>query len=265
MRLLITNTGLVNPLLPVYNPSDAELSVAALNPAVWAIGTASYIKNGLLQKVSALANRVNGSLFNAVTGLEPVTASNAAGVIGINFSGANGLIGDTAVIQDANINSYAFLIKLPSGALSSSPSQRVVIATSDASFMGVGINTTGSGSYPVIFRAGTTNQLAFTGLNMGTTAQFAVVIISVNVTTSTCRAIWKTATGTGNQTAVSQALVAYQTSNKFNIGAGLADGSSSVFASIIAEALFFPGLYLGGTTAETTVLNYLYAKVAGLS
>lgn len=46
MRLLYTDTGLNNPLLPVYSLTDAEISLSNLNPTIWSPATADFIKAG---------------------------------------------------------------------------------------------------------------------------------------------------------------------------------------------------------------------------
>ncbi len=73
MRLLYTDTGLNNPLLPVYSLTAAEIALANLNPTIWSPATVDFIKPGVGQKVSALANRIDGGKFNSQASLEPTT------------------------------------------------------------------------------------------------------------------------------------------------------------------------------------------------
>ncbi len=44
MRLLYTDTGLNNPLLPVYSLTAAEIALANLNPTIWSPATVDFIK-----------------------------------------------------------------------------------------------------------------------------------------------------------------------------------------------------------------------------
>ncbi|MGJ4210195.1 hypothetical protein ACP71S_28620, partial [Klebsiella pneumoniae] len=129
MRLLYTDTGLNNPLLPVYSLTAAEIALANLNPTIWSPATVDFIKPGVGQKVSALANRIDGGKFNSQASLEPTTKYNGSTLQGINFSGAEGLFGDTPVALNGTINTFAFIYQLPSGALPSTPTDRIVIAT----------------------------------------------------------------------------------------------------------------------------------------
>ncbi len=42
MRLLYTDTGLNNPLLPVYSLTAAEIALANLNPTIWSPATVDF-------------------------------------------------------------------------------------------------------------------------------------------------------------------------------------------------------------------------------
>ncbi|HDT0484551.1 TPA: hypothetical protein QIB26_005538, partial [Klebsiella pneumoniae] len=167
MRLLYTDTGLNNPLLPVYSLTAAEIALANLNPTIWSPATVDFIKPGVGQKVSALANRIDGGKFNSQSGLEPSTKLNGSVLQGIDFSGASGMAGDTEVVMDANINTFAFIYQLPSGALPSTPTDRIAIATQETTPHGVGIRTTSAGSFPVFFNGGIQANVPFTPSNMG--------------------------------------------------------------------------------------------------
>ncbi len=80
-------------------------------------------------KVVAISNRLDGGLFKSLDTLEPSTKLNGSVLQGLNFSGASGMAGDTAVVMDANSNTFAFIYQLPGGALPATPQDRAVIAT----------------------------------------------------------------------------------------------------------------------------------------
>ncbi len=64
-------------------------------------------------KVVAISNRLDGGLFKSLDTLEPSTKLNGSVLQGLNFSGASGMAGDTAVVMDANSNTFAFIYQLP--------------------------------------------------------------------------------------------------------------------------------------------------------
>ncbi|MHA8702566.1 hypothetical protein ACYA9E_22555, partial [Klebsiella pneumoniae] len=117
MRLIYTLTGLNNPLLPVYSQTAAEKAISELSPSVWTPVKTEFLKMGSGAKVAAISNRLDGGLFKSLETLEPSTKLNGSVLQGLNFSGASGMAGDTAVVMDANINTFAFIYQLPGGAL----------------------------------------------------------------------------------------------------------------------------------------------------
>ncbi|MFK8155701.1 hypothetical protein ACAG76_27610, partial [Klebsiella pneumoniae] len=129
MRLIYTLTGLNNPLLPVYSQTAAEKAISELAPSVWTPVKTEFLKMGSGAKVAAISNRLDGGLFKSLDTLEPSTKLNGSVLQGLNFSGASGMAGDTAVVMDANINTFAFIYQLPSGALPTRGTDKAVIAT----------------------------------------------------------------------------------------------------------------------------------------
>ncbi|HBU4560810.1 TPA: hypothetical protein MCY69_005438, partial [Klebsiella pneumoniae] len=107
MRLIYTLTGLNNPLLPVYSQTAAEKAISELSPSVWTPVKTEFLKMGSGAKVVAISNRLDGGLFKSLETLEPSTKLNGSVLQGLNFSGASGMAGDTAVVMDANINTFA--------------------------------------------------------------------------------------------------------------------------------------------------------------
>lgn len=265
MRLLYTNTGLNNPLLPVYSLTSAEMALANLNPTIWSPATVDFIKPGVGQKVSALANRVDGGKFNAQSGLEPSTKLNGSVLQGINFSGASGMAGDTEVVIDANINTFAFIYQLPSGALSSAPTDRIVIATQETTPHGVGIRTTSSGNFPVFFNGGTQPDVPFTPSNMGA-GLFCAVVMCSNKNTGAYAIAYQRS----DQAAVTTRQVtgytipAYSTSQKMNLG-GAGDGAVSPLTSVLSDAIVIPGLYSYGTSAQDVIFAYLMERIGKIT
>lgn len=261
MRLLYTDTGLNNPLLPVYSLTAAEIALANLNPTIWSPATVDFIKPGVGQKVSALANRVDGGKFNAQSGLEPSTQLNGSVLQGINFSGASGMAGDTEVVMDANINTFAFIYQLPSGALPSTPTDRIVISTQETTPHGVGIRTTSSGSFPVFFNGGTQPDVPFTPSNMGA-GLFCAVVMCSNKNTGAYAIAYQRS----DQAAVTTRQVtgytipAYTTSQKMNLG-GAGDGSVSPLTSVLSDAIVIPGLYSYGTSTQDVIFAYLMERI----
>ncbi|MGS3560321.1 hypothetical protein ACB311_27810 [Klebsiella pneumoniae] len=132
MRLIYTLTGLNNPLLPVYSQTAAEKAISELSPSVWTPVKTEFLKMGSGAKVVAISNRLDGGLFKSLETLEPSTKLNGSVLQGLNFSGASGMAGDTAVVMDANINTFAFIYQLPGGALPATPQDRAVIATQES-------------------------------------------------------------------------------------------------------------------------------------
>ncbi|HGV4380441.1 TPA: hypothetical protein ACR6WD_005611, partial [Klebsiella pneumoniae] len=102
MRLIYTLTGLNNPLLPVYSQTAAEKAISELFPSVWTPVKTEFLKMGSGAKVVAISNRLDGGLFKSLETLEPSTKLNGSVLQGLNFSGASGMAGDTAVVMDAN-------------------------------------------------------------------------------------------------------------------------------------------------------------------
>lgn len=262
MRLLYTDTGLNNPLLPVYSLTAAEIALASLKPTIWSPATVDFIKPGVGQKVSALANRIDGGKFNAQTGLEPTTQYNGSTLQGINFSGASGMAGDTAVTLDANVNTFAFIYQLPSGALPSTPTDRAVIATQETTPHGVGIRTTSAGSFPVFFNGGSQPDVPFTPNNMGA-GLFCAVVMCSNKNTGAYAIAYQRS----DQTAVTTRQVTgytipeYATSQKMNLG-GAGDGSVSSLTSVLSDAVVIPGLYAYGTSTQDTIFAYLMERMS---
>ncbi|MCL0578753.1 hypothetical protein M2965_27355, partial [Klebsiella pneumoniae] len=166
MRLIYTLTGLNNPLLPVYSQTAAEKAISELAPSVWTPVKTEFLKMGSGAKVAAISNRLDGGLFKSLDTLEPSTKLNGSVLQGLNFSGASGMAGDTAVVMDANINTFAFIYQLPSGALPTRGTDKAVIATQESTPHGVGIRTTSAGSFPIFLNGGIEADLAFTPNNM---------------------------------------------------------------------------------------------------
>ncbi|HBQ2724516.1 TPA: hypothetical protein L7V11_005061 [Klebsiella pneumoniae] len=265
MRLLYTDTGLNNPLLPVYSLTAAEIALANLNPTIWSPATANFIKTGAGQKISALANRIDGGKFNAQSGLEPSIKLNGSVLQGIDFSGASGMAGDTEVVMDANINTFAFIYQLPSGALPVLGTDKAVIATQENVPHGVGIRTTGAGSFPIFLNGGVEADLPFTPNNMGKSLFCAVVMCS-----NKNAGAYAIAYQRSDQSAVTTRQVtgytipAYTTSQKMNLG-GAGDGSVSPLTSVLSDAIVIPGLYSYGTSAQDVIFAYLMERIGKIT
>ncbi len=265
MRLLYTDTGLNNPLLPVYSLTAAEIALANLNPSIWSPATVDFIKPGVGQKVSALANRIVGGKFNSQTGLEPTTQYNGSTLQGLNFSGASGMAGDTAVVMDANINTFAFIYQLPSGALPTLGTDKAVIATQESIPHGVGIRTTGAGSFPIFLNGGVEADVPFTPNNMGA-GLFCAVVMCSNKNTGAYAIAYQRS----DQTAVTTRQVtgytipAYTTSQKMNLG-GAGDGAISPLTSVLSDAIVIPGLYSYGTSALDVIMAYLMERIGKIT
>ena len=261
MRLLYTDTGLNNPLLPVYSLTAAEIALAGLKPTIWSPATVNFIKPGVGQKVSALANRIDGGKFNAQSGLEPSTKLNGSVLQGLNFSGASGMAGDTAVTMDANINTFAFIYQLPSGALPVIGTDKAVIATQENVPHGVGIRTTGAGSFPIFLNGGTQPDVPFTPSNMGAGLFCAVVMCSNKNTGAYAIAYQRSdqASVTTRQV-TGYTIPEYATSQKMNLG-GAGDGSVSSLTSVLSDAIVIPGLYSYGTSTQDVIFAYLMERM----
>ncbi|THQ68699.1 hypothetical protein FAT49_28020, partial [Klebsiella pneumoniae subsp. pneumoniae] len=216
-----------------------------------------FIKPGVGQKVSALANRIDGGKFNSQTSLEPTAKYNGSTLQGINFSGAGGLSGDTPVALNGTINTFAFIYQLPSGALPSTPTDRIVIATQETAPHGVGIRTTSAGSFPVFFNGGSQPDVPFTPSNMGA-GLFCAVVMCSNKNTGAYAIAYQRS----DQSAVTSRQVTgytipeYATSQKMNLG-GAGDGSVSPLTSVLSDAIVIPGLYSYGTSAQDVIFAYL--------
>lgn len=265
MRLLYTNTGLNNPLLPVYSLTAAEIALANLNPTIWSPATVDFIKPGVGKKVSALANRIDGGKFNSQTGLEPTTKYNGLTLQGLNFSGASGMAGDTAVAMNANVNTFAFIYQLPSGALPSTPTDRIAIATQETTPHGVGIRTTSSGSFPVFFNGGTQPDVPFTPSNMGA-GLFCAVVMCANASAGNYAIAYQRSDQTTVTTrqVTGYTIPSYSTSQKMNIG-GAGDGSVSPLTSVLSDVIMIPGLYSYGTSAQDVIFAYLMERIGEIT
>ena len=265
MRLLYTDTGLNNPLLPVYSLTAAEIALTGLKPTIWSPATVDFIKPGVGQKVSALANRIDGSRFNAQSGLEPSTKLNGSVLQGINFSGASGMAGDTAVTLDANVNTFAFIYQLPSGALPSAPTDRIVIATQETTPHGVGIRTTSAGNFPVFFNGGTQPDVPFTPSNMGA-GLFCAVVMCADASAGKYAIAYQRSDQASVTTrqVTGYTIPAYTTSQKMNIG-GAGDGSVSPLTSVLSDAIVIPGLYSYGTSAQDVIFTYLMERIGEIT
>lgn len=265
MRLLYTDTGLNNPLLPVYSLTAAEIALAGLKPTIWSPATVDFIKPGVGQKVSSLANRIDGGKFNAQSGLEPSTKLNGSVLQGLNFSGASGMVGDTAVALDANVNTFAFIYQLPTGALPTTPTDRAVIATQETTPHGVGIRTTSAGSFPVFFNGGSQPDVPFTPNNMGA-GLFCAVVMCSNKNTGAYAIAYQRS----DQTAVTTRQVTgyvipeYATSQKMNLG-GAGDGSVSPLTSVLSDAVVIPGMYAYGSSVQDVIFAYLMERMSKIT
>ncbi|MDX4496074.1 hypothetical protein SGV60_28350, partial [Klebsiella pneumoniae] len=91
----------------VYSQTAAEKAISELAPSVWTPVKTEFLKMGSGAKVAAISNRLDGGLFKSLDTLEPSTKLNGSVLQGLNFSGASGMAGDTAVVMDANINTFA--------------------------------------------------------------------------------------------------------------------------------------------------------------
>ncbi|HBQ7548475.1 TPA: hypothetical protein L8R12_005561, partial [Klebsiella pneumoniae] len=261
MRLLYTDTGLNNPLLPVYSLTAAEIALANLNPTIWSPATVDFIKPGVGQKVSALANRIDGGKFNSQSGLEPSTKLNGSVLQGIDFSGASGMAGDTEVVMDANINTFAFIYQLPSGALPSTPTDRIAIATQETTPHGVGIRTTSAGSFPVFFNGGIQANVPFTPSNMGSGLFCAMVMCSNKNTGAYAIAYQRSDQSTVTTRQVTgYTIPEYATSQKMNIG-GAGDGTISPLTSVLSEVILIPGIYSIGSSQQDIIFAYLMERI----
>ena len=265
MRLLYTDTGLNNPHLPVYSLTAAEIALANLNPTIWSPATVDFIKPGVGQKVSALANRIDGGKFNSQTSLEPTTKYNGSTLQGINFSGAAGLFGDTPVALNGTINTFAFIYQLPSGALPSTPTDRIVIATQETTPHGVGIRTTSSGNFPVFFNGGTQPDVPFTPSNMGS-GLFCAVVMCADASAGKYAIAYQRSDQTTVTTrqVTGYTIPAYTTSQKMNLG-GAGDGAISPLTSVLSDAIVIPGLYSYGTSAQDVIFAYLMERIGKIT
>lgn len=265
MRLLYTDTGLNNPLLPVYSLTAAEIALAGLNPTIWSPATVDFIKPGAGQKVSTLANRIDSGKFNARSGLEPSIKLNGSVLQGIDFSGASGMTGDTEVVMDANVNTFAFIYQLPSGVLPSAPEDRAVIATQESIPHGVGIRTTGAGSFPIFLNGGVEIDVRFTPNNMGA-GLFCAVVMCSNKNTGAYAIAYQRSDKTTVTTrqVTGYTIPAYATSQKMNLG-GAGDGSVSPLTSVLSDAIVIPGLYSYGTSAQDVIFAYLMERIGKIT
>lgn len=265
MRLLYTDTGLNNPLLPVYSLTAAEIALAGLNPTIWSPATVDFIKPGVGQKVSALANRIDGGKFNSQTSLEPTTKYNGSTLQGLNFSGAAGMAGDMAVALDANVNTFAFIYQLPSGALPSTTTDRAVIATQETTPHGVGIRTTSAGSFPIFLNGGAQPDVPFTPNNMGA-GLFCAVVMCADASAGKYAIAYQRSdqvTVTTRQV-TGYTIPTYTTEQKMNIG-GAGDGAISPLTSVLSDAIVIPGLYSYGTSAQDIIFAYLMERIGKIT
>ena len=265
MRLIYTLTGLNNPLLPVYSQTAAEKAISELSPSVWTPVKTEFLKMGSGAKVVAISNRLDGGLFKSLETLEPSTKLNGSVLQGLNFSGASGMAGDTAVVMDANINTFAFIYQLPGGALPATPQDRAVIATQETTPQGVGIRTTSAGSVPIFLNGGIEADLAFTPNNMGQSVFCAVVMCS-----NKAAGTYAVAYQRSDQSAVTSRQVtgytipAYSPSQKMSIG-GAGNGSVSPLTSVLSECLVFPGKYAYGTGTLDVIMAYLMERIGKIT
>ncbi|MCL0562945.1 hypothetical protein M3A21_27770, partial [Klebsiella pneumoniae] len=190
---------------------------------------------------------------------------NGSTLQGLNFSGASGMAGDTAVVMDANINTFAFIYQLPSGALPTRGTDKAVIATQESIPHGVGIRTTGAGSFPIFLNGGVEADVPFTPNNMGA-GLFCAVVMCSNKNTGAYAIAYQRS----DQTAVTTRQVtgytipAYTTSQKMNLG-GAGDGSVSPLTSVLSDAIVIPGLYSYGTSAQDVIFTYLMERIGKIT